>query len=514
MSSTDHSSASRTVPTWVYLAALAAIALVSRLPQLVSPDLLLDGDECILGLMAKHLAEGREFPIFFYGQRYGLAVVETPLAALSFLLLGVSAVPLKLAMLVLWLAGVCLYFLAFSRPLGTRRSFWITLVLVLMPAWAVSSMKAWSGYLTAFTLTGALLWLLMNADHKVVRYATAGALTALLFLSQPSWLPGLVPVVLFLLWSPRKWSPWVACAGGVAGASAGLALIGVFGLTGAPESWTRPAAGNPELLRSIPRVLKQLYVNLTGSYFLRSSVDPGPVTTAVASLWVAIVIGIAALQVYRLVTRNYLWWSHLLFAGVATTLLANWLLLDARDPRYLLSINVLIVFMAGLEFFDLIDRGRVPRQRAVATAVVVLMLEAVSMAEFAHFSYMWWTNTADSRSETRTIDAVIDTMRLNGAAYAYSMNALLQWQIMFYSRESVIARWTAAVDRYPPYITEVDRALADGERVAVVGYVGYTGQLEQLVTNPQAIADIDRKYFVYVGADRALLERAGFRFAH
>ena len=144
---------SRTVPAWVYLAAIGAIALASRLPQLLSPDLLLDGDECILGLMAKHLAEGREFPIFFYGQRYGLAIVEAPAAALSFLVAGVGAVPLKLAMLAVWLAGIFFYFLAFSRTLGRARSFWITLVLVLMPAWAVSSMKAWSGYLTAFSLT-------------------------------------------------------------------------------------------------------------------------------------------------------------------------------------------------------------------------------------------------------------------------------------------------------------------------------------------------------------------------
>jgi hypothetical protein len=102
-------------------------------------------------------------------------------------------------------------------------------------------------------------------------------------------------------------------------------------------------------------------------------------------------------------------------------------------------------------------------------------------------------------------------MRSQRAACAFSTNALLQWQIMFYSRESVIARWTANIDRYPAYVSEVDRALASGERVAVVGYVGFTGGLENLVSNPSAITEIDRKYFVYLDADRPLLERAGFR---
>ena len=53
--------------TFGYLVALAAISAVSRLPQLRTPNLLVDGDECILGLMAKHVAHGKEFPVFFWG---------------------------------------------------------------------------------------------------------------------------------------------------------------------------------------------------------------------------------------------------------------------------------------------------------------------------------------------------------------------------------------------------------------------------------------------------------------
>jgi hypothetical protein len=138
----------------------------------------------------------------------------------------------------------------------------------------------------------------------------------------------------------------------------------------------------------------------------------------------------------------------------------------------------------------------------------------MSMGELAHFSYMWWSNPGGSPSEAETLERVIDTMRSQGAPCAFSMNAMLQWQIMLYSREPVIARWTASVDRYPPYVREVDRALASGERVAVVGYVGFTGGLENLVSNRQAITNIDRKYFVYVGTDRPLLDKARFRFAN
>src|SRR5574339_1008233 len=103
--------------SWRYLAALAASAIISRLPQLLTPNLLADGDECILGLMAKHLAEGRHFPLFFYGQDYGLSIIEAPAAAATFLIFGVATIPLKLAMLAVWIIGVCFYFLAFARTL-------------------------------------------------------------------------------------------------------------------------------------------------------------------------------------------------------------------------------------------------------------------------------------------------------------------------------------------------------------------------------------------------------------
>src|SRR5258707_45765 len=170
MSSPAGSTADRVAPTWLYLAALAIATLVSRLPQLLSPNLLLEGDECILGLMGMHLAQGRDFPIFFYGQTYGLSIVEAPAAALSFLIFAAGVLPLKMAMLAIWYVGIAFYFLAFARVLGTARSFWITLLLVLMPAWAATSMKAWSGYITAFSATAATLYLMTGNEVSARRW--------------------------------------------------------------------------------------------------------------------------------------------------------------------------------------------------------------------------------------------------------------------------------------------------------------------------------------------------------
>jgi hypothetical protein len=90
------------------------------------------------------------------------------------------------------------------------------------------------------------------------------------------------------------------------------------------------------------------------------------------------------------------------------------------------------------------------------------------------------------------------------------MNGMLQWNIDFYSHESILARWKGARDRYPPYVVAVDRALEAGRPVAIVGYTGYTYGLEKLLPDAKAIVDIDGKYYVYLAPDRELLRRAGF----
>jgi hypothetical protein len=509
--------------TWVYLVALAVIIVVSRLPQLLSPNLLLDGDECYLGLMAKHLAQGKEFPIFFYGQHFGLATVEAAAGALGFVIFGTGAPTLKVAMLALWTVGVLFLFLGLSRLLGASRSFWIVLLLLLNPAWAVFSMKARSGYVTSFTATAALLWLLVQDRERdtIGRWLIAGALTAVMYLAQPLWLPGALPILFVVLVSRRRLSWGVSY---LFVTTAAIVLVKLAPATNAAR-WPGPALGNPDLFGSLPRVAQQVYVNLTGSYYLRWPVDPpGPITKTLAVVWSAVLPAAVLMQLYRLVTRRYCPSSHLLFVSVCSTLLAEWVLLDARDGRYLLPLSGLLVLLAGVELVDLVDRRLLPTRAAFALTLAVLLLGSLSMREFSQFNFLW-TNPPRRLTETRRLRLVIDHLKESGVRYAFSMNGLLDPQLVFYSDEQVLSRWSDWTGRYPAYVAEVDRALARGETVAVVGYTNAsgapgcwdvpicTGGIESMVANPEAIFTVNGKYFVYVGASRELLEKLHFRFA-
>ncbi|MBA3295637.1 MAG: hypothetical protein H0U19_01770 [Acidobacteria bacterium] len=105
---------------WWIAAALVAGVIVCRSAIFVFWERShFDSDQAITGLMAKHLAEGRAFPVFWYGQSYMLAV-ESWLAVPLFVLFGASVTALKLPLLGINLAIGLLLLRGFVRDLGLR----------------------------------------------------------------------------------------------------------------------------------------------------------------------------------------------------------------------------------------------------------------------------------------------------------------------------------------------------------------------------------------------------------
>ena len=98
--------------------ALAIVAMRSAI-FLLRPETYFDSDQAIVGLMAKHLAEGRAFPVFLYGQTYMLGV-EAWLAAPLFAIAGVSGTALKAPLLLMNAAIAILLLRGFERDMPLR----------------------------------------------------------------------------------------------------------------------------------------------------------------------------------------------------------------------------------------------------------------------------------------------------------------------------------------------------------------------------------------------------------
>lgn len=156
----------------LYRAALAALLVVTLARSAVFvfwEGAHFDANQAVIGLMAKHLAELRAFPIFMYGQNYQLAV-EAWLAAPLFALAGPSVTALKLPLLAInlaiawlllrlltkdgglapWAAGLAALFFALPGPGATARLLeasggTLEPLLYVLLLWALRERPVWLG---------------------------------------------------------------------------------------------------------------------------------------------------------------------------------------------------------------------------------------------------------------------------------------------------------------------------------------------------------------------------------
>ena len=74
---------------------LFVLIAAARLVILLTSQTHVHSDEAIIGLMGKHILEGRYFPFYMYGQPYNAgAAWEAYLAAIPFAFFGVSVISL------------------------------------------------------------------------------------------------------------------------------------------------------------------------------------------------------------------------------------------------------------------------------------------------------------------------------------------------------------------------------------------------------------------------------------
>lgn len=125
---------SRTAQRWLVLAIIVTLVLFRSAVFVFWEQSFFDSDQAVFGLMAKHLAERRAFPVFMYGQNYLLAV-ESWLAAPLFLVAGASVATLKLPLVVMTVVVAWLLVRTFVRDSALQPSLALTATLpFLIPA--------------------------------------------------------------------------------------------------------------------------------------------------------------------------------------------------------------------------------------------------------------------------------------------------------------------------------------------------------------------------------------------
>ncbi len=114
---------------------LLIIIAAARFTILLASQTHVHSDEAIIGLMGKHIFEGRYFPFYMYGQPYNAgAAWEAYLATIPFAFFGVSVISLKSCIVVLSLLCLFLFCRMCQALYGERTALLATIALALAPS--------------------------------------------------------------------------------------------------------------------------------------------------------------------------------------------------------------------------------------------------------------------------------------------------------------------------------------------------------------------------------------------
>jgi hypothetical protein len=192
----------------VGLAVCLAVGLAYRVAIIVSPLGEIDGDEAVVGLMARHIAFLGERPVFYWGQPY-LGSLEAFTAAPLFRLFDSSTLLLKLVPTAYSLGFMALCALFARQVFGLSAGLATAAYLAVPPAmWAVWSTKARGGYAEVLFLGEALLLTTLVLARAPSRRTAMlwGLLAGLAFWTHLLAVVYLVPALIYLVLGRGRWS--------------------------------------------------------------------------------------------------------------------------------------------------------------------------------------------------------------------------------------------------------------------------------------------------------------------
>ena len=441
------------------IGAAILLVIVRSIVPVAYEQLDFDSDQAIVGLMAKHLSELREFPLFFYGQHYMLGV-QAWIAAPFFWIGGPTVAMLRTPLLLINAAVAVLLIVLIARR-GVRP--WLAFVAAL-PFVAASPILAAEWYSTLGASVEPLLYVIVLWMLRE-RPIAFGALLCVGALHREFTILALPALVAVGVVERRRWL-WRAIAQGAIAFAAvwlGVDLVKRWQQAGslALEAqmigrWVSIDAGYPARLKSLvlglPILFGGRHISLD-HYSLNSTIGAGSAAAGVA-LAIALVVGGARLawvagrrdQRTRLAGGSFM----LYLAMVAAGTLAAYGLNPGIDPeatplfRYVLLLPLLPIAM--LAAFFLAERSR----PWVATVTCAVAVWAAFMVR-DNVQLIREYRTAPPVDEFRQL---ADYLVAHEIQYGYAQ----YWDcyiVDFLSRERVILASTDFL-RIPAYQTVVD----------------------------------------------------------
>lgn len=159
----------------------------------------LDADEAVVGLMARHIADGH-FPIFYWGQQYG-GSQEAYLAAPALALAPASVAALKVVPLVLHCFGAWLCYLIGRRIASSEAGLFAMALFWIWPGYFVWWSLKERGFYATTLVAGLTIWFMASCIDQGAggrRWLLLGFAAGIGWWASPQIVFLLVPALLWL----------------------------------------------------------------------------------------------------------------------------------------------------------------------------------------------------------------------------------------------------------------------------------------------------------------------------
>jgi len=419
-------------------------------------------DQAIVGLMAKHILERGEHPIFYYGSAYA-GSVEPHYVAGVFALLGPTPKAYRIAM------GGLVFMMMLGTWAVTRQAFGplpaisALAYLAVPPFFFLYKGLTSDGHYDAFNLfTLAVLFACLSIEKAMRAGRDPGAFAFLLLgvlFGVGWWVNPVTPVIsaAALAWllirksdrPPVRYVPLLA--------------IG-FVIGSAPWTWWNlrhdwASLGSPELghvglggaLHNLGEVVLHSLPLLAGGTRFRIAAgwETFPYSTILVVLFVAAFAlpGVRRLLRGDRVVRLFL----LCFAVLVATVIWSQRYVPS-EPRVLFPYYVLIPPVLAAGWSAIVSRGRAARWFAVLGGGFLLFAHAYGIT--AEYRHLHNTNT----EATAALDDLLSVLRREAVRHVYT-DYWTAYRLAFESKEKIIAAPIPGDEavRYPPYQDEVAR---------------------------------------------------------
>src|SRR5262245_19535831 len=437
-----------------------------------------DSDEAIVGLMALHIKQGISHPLFFYGQSYDAgAGVFAHAAALAFAVGGISGVMLKAAALSFWFGAALLAGHILRKWIGWRAAGYGVALMLWAPTSVEWAMKARGGYMLSLIFSLLTLASALSVREKSAsaskRFTNAlaiGMCGAAAVWAQPTSLPFVIMIAGWVaveaVLERNLLFPAVIVLGAIIVSAVPIGFASTANVSWSWQALTGEGGHRNQAL---------LFGSVLPAFFTPDLDAAYPPTALwiriVGVLWLIGVAGTCALAVrgylLRAIPSHLRRPSALLLASIGVAPVAFFMVGSTyARPRHILTLYPVacMVVSAVAEVW----RQRTGQRWALAF-IAVLLGSGIAV----HFSSLGPPMIHGAGEQERLqpaalVDQMTADLDRHRVQCVFSESPMMQWNLIFASKERISARWTAAQDRWPPYVERVNRAFAAGERCAVL----------------------------------------------